>query len=76
MILDWVISFTSFVMLWAMGDRKWWAPILGIANQFIWVAFVMINEKWGLLPGVILYTAVHARNAYKWMKSRSTLESA
>jgi hypothetical protein len=58
-------------MLWAMGDKKWWAPFLGLVNQLFWIGFVIINKKWGLAPGVLLYTVVHARNAYKWMKTRS-----
>lgn len=68
MWLDWVLSGTSFVMLWLMGNKNSYAPMVGIFNQVLWIVYVVHTEHWGLLPGVLGYTLIHIRNAIKWRR--------
>jgi nicotinamide riboside transporter PnuC len=58
-----------------MGDKTIWGPILGIINQVLWIAFVFLTKQWGLLLGVLLYTGVHARNLYFWLKQNKLKEA-
>ena len=69
--MSWILSFTSMVMLFMMGRKVWWAPLLGIANQVLWIAYVYMTDQWGLLPGVIAYTVIHIYNARKWYLNRA-----
>ena len=65
--LQWVLSATSAVMLWLMGNKSPWGPRLGLLNQVIWIVYVVATKQWGLLPGVLIYTVIHARNVAKWI---------
>ena len=65
-LFPWVLSATSAVMLWLMGNKFKAGPILGLANQVLWIVYVGLTRQWGLLPGVILYAAIHVRNMRRW----------
>ncbi len=67
--MDWIISVTSCVMLWMMGNKSIFGPILGIVNQGLWIFYVVWTGQWGLLLGVSLYTVIHIRNLAKWKRS-------
>jgi len=67
--LSWVISGTSGIMLWVMGNKSIWGPRIGIANQILWIVYAVGTEQWGLLPGIAIYTAIHARNLLRWKGS-------
>jgi hypothetical protein len=62
----WWASAISLAMMWAMGDRKWWAPYLGLAGQVFWAFLALTTQQWGLLIAVAAYSFVHLRNAWKW----------
>jgi len=66
--VDWIISLTSCFMLWLMGNKSIWGPVVGIANQGLWIFYVIWTSQWGLMLGVILYTFVHLRNLMKWWR--------
>jgi len=66
--MDWIISVTSCVMLWLMGNKSVYGPMVGVANQLLWIVYVIWTSQWGLLLGVSLYTIVHLRNLIKWMR--------
>ena len=64
--LSWVLSATSAIMLWQMGNKSKWGPRLGIANQVVWIVYAVGTQQWGLIPGVLLDPAVHVRNLSRW----------
>jgi len=64
--MAWVLSFTSVLMLWLMGNKSKWGPRIGLANQVLWLVYAIMIEEYGLIPGVILYAFVHIRNLIKW----------
>ena len=64
--MTWILSCTSILGLWLMGNKSIWGPRLGLLNQVLWVYFILATKQYGLLPGVILYTVVHIRNIIKW----------
>ncbi|MFA5759773.1 MAG: hypothetical protein WC942_10515 [Clostridia bacterium] len=66
--MDWIISITSCIMLYFMGNKSIIGPILGIINQGLWIFYVSYTQQWGLLLGVSLYTVIHVRNLLKWVK--------
>lgn len=69
-IMAWILSGTSALMLWLMGSKSKWGPRIGITNQTLWIVYAIWTEQWGLLPGVILYTVIHVRNAIRWERQR------
>ncbi|HEY3083259.1 MAG TPA: hypothetical protein VGM69_25490 [Chloroflexota bacterium] len=66
----WITSAISAVMLWQLGNRRWWAPWLGLVGQVFWVALALHTDQPGLLPGIVLYTLIHVRNGLKWRAER------
>ena len=62
------ISLSSLTMMWLMGNKNKYAPLVGLFNQVLWITLVLITKQWGLMIGVVAYTIVHARNLYKWMQ--------
>ena len=64
--MSWILSGTSILMLWLMGNKSKWGPAVGLLSQSLWFYYVAITEQWGLMPGVIVYTMVHIRNLRKW----------
>ena len=69
--LSWVLSSTSCVMLWSMGNKSVGGPRIGLANQLLWIAYCVLSKQWVLLPGVAAYTAIHVRNLVRWEKEGS-----
>lgn len=66
--MAWILSFTSALMLWLMGNKSKWGPRLGLLNQVLWVVYAIMIREYGLLPGVALYAIVHVRNLIEWEK--------
>lgn len=67
--MDWLLSGLSIAVLWLMGNKTKWAPVVGLITQVVWIVYVFRIGEMGLMVGVLAYTAVHARNAYKWWKT-------
>jgi len=66
--LPWILSGTSLVILWLMGNKSPWGPRLGVLNQVLWVVYIATTDQWGLLPGVVMYTIIHIRNVIRWRR--------
>ena len=64
--MDWILSGTSALMLWLMGNKSRYAPLIGLGNQCLWILYALRIRQYGLLPGIAAYTVIHARNAWKW----------
>lgn len=69
----WWAGGISLYMTWMMGNKKWWAPFLGLLGQLFWLLLAVFTAQHGLLITVVLYTIVHGRNAWKWYRERNAL---
>lgn len=67
-MFSYILSAFSLVSLWLMGNKSKYGPIVGLANQILWVIYAINLEEYGLLIGVIAYTIIHIRNLIKWNK--------
>jgi len=68
--MDWLLSITSCVMLWLMGNKSSWGPKLGLLNQVLWYFYIIERKEWGLFLGVTAYTVIHIRNMLLWRKKK------
>lgn len=64
----WLLSILSGTVIYVMGLRKWWAPLLGVLTQIVWIFYVINSSQIGLFLGVSLYMIVHLVNAKKWYR--------
>jgi hypothetical protein len=66
--LQWILNFGSAFMLWTMGSKKKWAPIVGLLIQIVWAIYFISTKQYVLLIGTGMFTFVHGRNLILWMK--------
>lgn len=72
-ILSWVLSIQSALMLWLMGNGDWRGPVVGLVGQVLWLWYVVATKQWGLMPGVVMFTVVNARNCWKMRATREQI---
>lgn len=68
--MDWILSATSIAMLYLMGNKSKWGPLVGVTSQALWIYYVITTKQYGLVPGVLMFTAVHVRNLIKWSREK------
>jgi hypothetical protein len=67
-ILPWVMSAVTLYGVYLAGNKTvtaWW---LGLGNQVLWLAFIIHNEAWGLLPMLAGMVVLYSRNILKWSR--------
>lgn len=64
----------TLIHMWQAG-RKWrWTWLVGLANQAVWLAFIVAFGAWGLLPLSAALIVVYTRNHVLW--GREVLEKS
>jgi hypothetical protein len=71
--MQYFLSIITGLSIWAMGNKTILGPIIGLITQVFWVIYVIMTSQWGLLPGVILLSAINLRNLIKWLKEDKSL---
>ena len=65
--LPWILSVLTIISMWLAGDQKksrhGWG--LAIANQILWLVYIIAAAAWGLLPMNIALWVVYIRNFRK-----------
>lgn len=68
--LRWIISLATsagtIVSMWAAGSKRWWGWLVGVANQAVWLLFIIKFRSWGLLPLSAALVVIYGRNALRW----------
>lgn len=64
----WLLSAVSCLMLWLMGNKSRWGPLVGLACQVLWLVYTLGTKQYGFLPGVAAYTMIHTRNLWRWTR--------
>lgn len=68
-IRDYLPYLLSAITVWMTilaGNKTRWAWIVGLANQGLWLIWIVSMEAWGLLPLNAALWVVYARNHFKW----------
>jgi hypothetical protein len=65
-----VTSAVTVFGIWAAGSKLWWAWLVGIGNQALWLALIVTTGAWGLLPLVVVLLVVYTRNHLRWLEER------
>jgi hypothetical protein len=74
--LSWAISAFGIVGLWIAGSGKWWGWAVALGTQVLWFVYIIGTKQWGLLPAVVAFTVVYARNLLKWIKANRLVEES
>lgn len=66
--LTWIISAATIVQIYFAGNNVWWAWLITIGNQVLWLIFIVGTKSWGLIPLNIVMVFLGVRNCLKWFK--------
>jgi hypothetical protein len=49
-VLPWFILAAVLYMTYLQGRKRWSAWVVGLANQLLWLVFIVATKAWSLLP--------------------------
>lgn len=66
--LPWGLSAITIWMTLLAGNlhRKAW--LVGLANQLLWLVWIVVAQAWGFIPLNVALWIVYWRNHRKWSK--------
>ncbi len=64
--LPWLMSALTIYMTFLQGEKRISGWIVGLCNQFLWLAFAFGTQTWGLLPLNAALWYLYTRNLLKW----------
>lgn len=64
--LPWLMSAITIYMTVLAGNKSKNAWLIGLANQLLWLVWIIATASWGLIPMNIALWIVYARNHMKW----------
>jgi hypothetical protein len=68
----WVLTGLQVLALWAAGRRRWWAWLLGGCIQLPWIAYALMTDQFGFIPGCAISAVVQT---YSFLHSSRTTRS-
>jgi hypothetical protein len=54
----WLLTGLQVLSLWAAGRRHWWAWLLGGSVQLPWIAYAVMTDQVGFIPGCAITASV------------------
>lgn len=67
--LPWILSVITIYMTILAGNKARHAWLFGLANQALWLIWIVTTASWGLIPMNMALWIVYARNHLKWRAS-------
>jgi hypothetical protein len=68
--LPWLLSLITIYTMFLAGDRKSYTWLVGLANQGLWLLWIIASSAWGLLPMNLALWFVYGRNHFKWKAAK------
>lgn len=67
--MDWILSVTTLIGLWLIGNKNNKGNAVLIVNQGLWAWFAINTNNKGLLPLVVALFFLYLWNWWKWRQS-------
>lgn len=67
--LPWLMSAITIYMTVLAGNKNRHAWAIGLANQLLWLSWIVASGNWGFLPMNVALAFVYGRNHMKWAGS-------
>ena len=65
---SWLLTAVGIVGLVCAGKKFWWAWLIGLSAQVLWLAYAIVTKQYGFIVSALAYGIVYARNAHLWKK--------
>lgn len=65
-LIPFLTGVLTLVAMWLAGSKRtaaWW---VGLANQGLWAATIVVFGVWGLAPLTAALTVIYVRNLVRW----------
>lgn len=66
--LPWLLSAITIWTMFLAGNKHRQTWTIGLANQALWLVWIVASSAWGLLPMNAALWIVYARNHLKWSR--------
>jgi len=73
-ILPYFLSALTILTMYLAGGKSKKTWLIGIANQALWLYWIVITQAWGLIPMNIALWVVYTRNHFKWKNAEKKLK--
>lgn len=75
MLWSYLLAAVGVTGLYLAGRKVWWAWLIGLAAQVLWIAYALATVQYGFIVSALAYGWVYARNARLWRRqSRDSTE--
>lgn len=64
--LPWLLSAITIYSMLLAGNKRKGAWLVGLANQALWLVWIVLTKSWGLIPMNLALWFVYGRNYFKW----------
>lgn len=64
-------SFGTVFSMWLVGNKDPRGWMVGLANQVIWLTFIIVFAAYGLLPLFCFLVFVYSRNLIRWRREEA-----
>lgn len=71
-VIPWILSAITIYMFLLAGNKKPYTWLVGLANQGLWLVWIVISSTWGLLPMNLALWFVYFRNHLKWREEKKS----
>ena len=66
---SWVLTAVGVTGLYFAGRKVWWAWLIGLGAQVLWLAYAIATQQWGFIVSAAAYGWIYTRNARLWWHS-------
>lgn len=63
---SWLLTAVGVTGLVLAGRKIWWAWLIGLGAQVLWVAYAIATRQWGFIASAFAYGAVYVINTRRW----------
>lgn len=65
-LLPFTTGALTLLAMWLAGSKRSSAWAVGLANQVLWAATIVVFGVWGLAPLTAALTIIYTRNLLRW----------
>ncbi|WP_205528434.1 hypothetical protein [Desertimonas flava] len=69
-VWSWLLTVVGVTGLIFAGRRLWWAWLIGLGAQGLWLAYAIATRQWGVIVSAAAYGATYTVNARRWWRER------
>lgn len=65
---SWALTLIGATGWWLAGRRLWQGWAVGLAVQFLWLAYALVTRQYGFILAALLYGSIALGNLRRWRR--------